>query len=157
MKWLYIVFLISTVLIANEPKDRPKIPLEISLPHLQSIESLSLTMGYGPTKAYVFIDPNCPNSQNFVSLIHESEKMRSRYTYYFFFYELKRFNSSAVISQIYSSSNPLETMKHYMIDHQSLSQKINPAVLGKIAQIAKVAETLDVYKRPYIIMVKREK
>jgi len=157
MKWLLILLFISTIITANEPKERPKIPLEISLPHLKGIESSALIMGNGPIKAYVFIDPNCPNSQNFVSLIHENDKMRSRYTYFFFLYELKRFNSSTVISQIYSSSNPLEAMKHYMIEHQTLSQKVNLTVLGKIAEIAKVAETLDVYKRPYIIMVKREK
>lgn len=157
MKWLLILLTLTGIIMANEPKERPKLPLEISLPHLQSIESLGLVMGNGPVKAYVFIDPNCPNSQNFVSLINESEKMRERYTYYFFFFELKRFNSSAVISQIYSASNPIQTMKQYMIHHQNLSQAANPSVSGKIAQIAKVAETLDVYKRPYIIMAKREK
>lgn len=156
MKTVWTLWLLVFSLLANEPVERAKMPLEQSLPHLRSIEPLALKVGEGPIKTYVFIDPNCPNSQNFVSLIDENDKMRSKYTYYFFFFELKRFNSADLIARIYSSPNPIEAMKQVMIQHQTLPQTVNPAVLGKITQISKVAEVLDVYKRPYLVMVKRE-
>jgi hypothetical protein len=62
-----------------------------------------------------------------------------------------------MIAKIYSSSNPIDALKRVMIRDQNLSESINPSVSGKISQISNVAQTLDVYKRPYIIMVKREK
>jgi len=70
-------------LYANEPQERPKLPLSQSLPYLQTIEHDALILGEGPTKVYVFVDPYCPNSRNFLSLIDENSKMRSKYTYYF--------------------------------------------------------------------------
>ena len=155
MKLYWIVLILSTILMANEPQERPKLPLEVSLPLLQSIEHLGMVMGEGPIKAYVFIDPNCPNSQNFVALIDENAKMRSKYTYYFFFYELKRFNSAELISKIYSAPDPIEAMKQYMIRHDKITYPPKSSVLVKMTHISKVAETLDVYKRPYIILVKR--
>ncbi|MGD9969341.1 MAG: hypothetical protein AB7S65_02690 [Sulfuricurvum sp.] len=154
----FLLSLILTVLFAlgDEPEEHPKLPLQQSLPYLRSIEHNAIIMGEGAIKVYVFIDPNCPNSRNFISLIDENGKMRSKYTYCFFLYELKRFHSSELIAKIYSSSHPLETLKRVMIHDEIPSNESNPAVLDKISQIAKVAEKLDVYKRPYIIMVKRE-
>lgn len=157
IKFFWILFLNGFFLYANEPQERPKLPLSQSLPYLQTIEHDALILGEGPTKVYVFIDPYCPNSRNFISLIDENSKMRSKYTYYFFLYELKRLNSSEMIAKIYSSANPMDALKRVMIQDQNLSDPINPSVSGKIAQISNVAQTLDIYKRPYIIMVKREK
>jgi hypothetical protein len=157
MKFFWILFFTSFFLYASEPQERPKLPLSQSLPFLQTIEHNALVIGEGATKVYVFIDPYCPNSRNFIALIDENSKMRSKYTYYFFLYELKRFNSAEMIAKIYSSSNPIDALKRVMIRDQNLSESINPSVSGKISQISNVAQTLDVYKRPYIIMVKREK
>lgn len=157
MKFFWILFLTVLFLYASEPQERPKLPLSQSLPYLQTIEQNAMVIGEGPTKVYVFIDPYCPNSRNFISLIDENSKMRSKYTYYFFLYELKRFNSSEMIAKIYSSTNPIDALKRVMVHDQNLSERINPSVSGKIAQISNVAKALDIYKRPYIIMVKREK
>lgn len=157
MKFVWIYLLIITSIVANEPQERPKLPLSESLPYLQSIEHHALIMGNGPIKTYVFIDPMCPNSKNFVALIHESEKMRSKYTYYFFLYELKRFKSASLIAQIYSANNPLETMQKVMIEEKALSFPPKLSVSAKIVDISHAAEAIDVYKRPYLIMLKREK
>ena len=156
MKVLLVLLLTLLCLNAEEPQERPKLPLQQSLPYLKSIERDAIVMGEGAVKVYVFIDPKCPNSRNFVSLVDENEKMRAKYTYYFFLYELKRFHSSELIGQIYSSKNPLETLKTVMIHDKPPANTADPAVSGKISEIAKVAETLNVYKRPYLIMVKRE-
>ncbi|MDD5717803.1 MAG: hypothetical protein PHW64_08405 [Sulfuricurvum sp.] len=156
MKFLWTLFSIIFLLHANEPQEHPKLPLSQSLPLLQTIEHHALVLGEGSTKVYVFIDPFCPNSRNFIALIDENAKMRSKYTYYFFLYELKRFNSAPMIAKIYSSSNPIDALKRVMILDQNLPEMTNPSVSGKILQISNVAQALDVYKRPYIIMVKRE-
>jgi len=156
MKFLLILILTVLFVFGDEPVEHPKLPLQQSLPYLRSIEHDAIVMGEGSIKVYVFIDPNCPNSRNFISLIEENSKMRSKYTYFLFLYELKRFHSSNLIAKIYSSTNPLETLKRVMIHDEPPLNESNPAVLDKISQIEKVAEKLDVYKRPYIIMVKRE-
>lgn len=156
MKHLLILVLLIASAFAEEPVERPKVPLAIALPHLKSIEHHAIIIGNGPIRAYVFIDPNCPNSQNFVSLIEENAKMRSRYTYYLFLYELKRFKSRSLIAQIYSASDPISAMEKTMIEHISPENEIKAQVYVKIDEISKAAEALDIYKRPYIILVKKD-
>ena len=141
---------------ANSVKEQPKLPLEIALPKLQSIKHAAITFGTGPTQAYVFIDPYCPRSQDFLALIHESQKMRSLYTYHFFLYELPRFNTAALIEDIYSQKDAKKALIDVMINHKKIP-KVKSLMKKKIAAIAKIAHELNVYKRPYLILNKKRK
>ncbi len=153
-----LIFLSS--LSANEPLiHKKKVPLSIALPLLNNIDKHAIKIGSGPIHMYAFIDPLCPRSQDFVGMIFESEKMRERYTYHFFYYELKRFNTKNLIAMIYEEKNPIEMIKKIMIEHQEVtpSNVIRKKVQTKINEISSVAKKLDIYKRPYLFVVKPTK
>jgi hypothetical protein len=108
---------------------------------------------------YAFIDPVCPRSREFVSMILESVKMQERYTYHFFYYELTRFHSKNLIATIYSAKRPLEMMKTIMVDEKKVSvlTSFSSDIAKEINVITDVAEKLDIYKRPYLFVVKPQK
>lgn len=163
MRLLYslvlIIVTLTTSLSANDVKEHEKFPLQVSLPILKTIESSALHMGDGPVKVHVFIDPFCPHSRNFIEMIAESEKMRSRYSYNFYLYTLPRMHSEAMVATIYAAEDPMAMLLDVMVAKKKVAVKkvSDQTVLQKIVFISKTAEKLDVYKRPYIIMVKKPK
>ncbi|HFU74583.1 MAG TPA: hypothetical protein ENK65_03420, partial [Helicobacteraceae bacterium] len=112
---LSLMVMSLTSLSANEPVEHEKLPLSESLPYLETIESQALRIGNGPVKVYVFVDPLCPHSRNFLSLISQSEKMKSRCAYYLFLYTLPRFKSYKEVASIYGAKKPLNTLIDFMV------------------------------------------
>lgn len=142
---------------AKTPK-QPKKPLAVVMPLLQPIRNDAMTLGKGPIDVYVFVDPKCPRSQEFVAFIAESDKMRRRYRYHFYLYELPRFHSGGIINAIYAASSPLKTMIGYMTQSLKLvPKKASGMTAAKIARIEAVAQNIGVYKRPYLILNKPQK
>lgn len=125
---------------------------------LEPIEKHAMVYGEGSKKVYVFVDPKCPHSQDFISMINENAKMRSIYRYYIFFYELKRFKSHNLIASIYASSVPIQRTLEVMVGHKEIptTYAADPKVENKIEDIARVAEEIGVFKRPYLIIVKEQ-
>lgn len=125
---------------------------------LEPIEKHAMVYGEGSKKVYVFVDPKCPHSRDFISMINESTKMRSIYRYYIFFYELKRFQSHSLIASIYASPVPLQRTLEVMVGLKETETTHAPGakVEEKITEIAKVAEEIGVSKRPYLIIVKEQ-
>lgn len=123
---------------------------------LQPIEHHAMQYGEGDIKVYVFIDPKCPHSQDFMSMLFESPKMRTIYRYYIFFYELKRFNSHALIGTIYTAPSPLQRMLEVMVGKKVIDTLpgVEPRIEEKIHDIERVAEQIGVSKRPYLIIAK---
>lgn len=153
---VFIIVLITTPLMANDVEKHEKLPLEVSLPILETIEGSALHMGEGPVKVHVFIDPYCPHSCNFIEMIAESDKMRSRYSYNFYLYTLPRMHSEEMVATIYASKEPLALLLDVMVAKKKVQTKqvSDQTIHQKIDHIAETAKKLDVYKRPYIIMVK---
>ncbi len=120
------------------------------------IESLAIQYGTGNVKAYIFVDPKCPHSRDFLSMIYDSDKMRSIYHYYIFFFELKRLHSHDLIGTIYASSTPLQQTLGVMVGKKKIKElKSFPTnVNERIEAIAAVAEAIGVNKRPYLILNK---
>jgi hypothetical protein len=157
---LLLFFLLSVSVFGNEPLiTKEKAPLSVALPLLQSIDQYAIIIGTGPTHMYAFIDPVCPRSREFVSMIVESAKMQERYTYHFFYYELTRFHSKNLIATVYSAKKPVEMMKTIMVDENNVSAvtTFSSDITKEINDIADVAEKLDIYKRPYLFVVKPQK
>ncbi|MDO9304808.1 MAG: hypothetical protein Q7T77_05735 [Sulfuricurvum sp.] len=123
---------------------------------IRPLEQYAMQYGDGDIKAYVFVDPKCPHSRDFISMIHDNEKMRGIYRYYIFFYELKRFNSHKLIGTIYSSSSPLQKMLEVMVGGKELEllPSLSSQVEEEIGDIDHVAAELGVNKRPYLIIAK---
>lgn len=157
---LLFFFLLTASIFGNEPLiSKEKAPLSVALPLLKSIDKHAIVIGSGPTHMYAFIDPVCPRSREFVSMIFESEKMQERYTYHFFYYELTRFHSKNLIGTVYSAKRPLEMMKSIMVDAKEVPvlTTFSSEITKEINAIADVAEKLDIYKRPYLFVVKPQK
>ncbi len=160
----YFFFLLIVLMLgalhANEPLiSKKKAPLSVALPLLQSIETHAIVIGTGPIHMYAFIDPFCPRSREFVEMILENTKMQESYTYHFFYYELERFHTKELIGTIYSEKDPLSMMKRVMVDKQEvpLLKEFSSEVQKKMDDITKVAQELDIYKRPYIFVIKPKK
>jgi len=155
--FLALLCLLSLRLLSSETEVHQKVPLAIALPYLQTIETDAITMGSGPVKVYVFVDPYCPHSRNFLSLIAESKKMRMRYTYKIFLYTLPRMQSEVMVSYIYGSPKPLAVLLDVMVHGVDVTPYSSKQHQEKIFKIAAVAKQIDIYKRPYLIMVKKPK
>ncbi len=160
----YCVFLLSFIIfispaLANVVKERPKKPLEELLPHVQPIEDIAIRLGNGPVKVHIFVDPFCPRSREFITFVSSSSKMLARYSYYFYLYRLQRFKSQNLIHAIYNAQSPRVTMLEIMVRDKKFDEPIEPdaTTREKIARVAAAAEKIDVYKRPYLIMVKHKK
>lgn len=123
---------------------------------IRPIEPLAMQFGTGNIKAYVFVDPKCPHSRDFLSMLYDNEKMRSNYHYYIFFYELKRFHSHNLIGTIYTTSSPLEKTLGVMVGGKEMEElkSFSAKVEDRIDSIASVAEAIGVNKRPYLIIKK---
>jgi hypothetical protein len=123
---------------------------------IRPIEPLAMQFGTGNVKAYVFVDPKCPHSRDFLSMLYDNEKMRSSYHYYIFFYELKRLHSHNLIGTIYTTSSPLEKTLGVMVGGKEMEELklFSAKVEERIDSIASVAEAIGVNKRPYLIIKK---
>ena len=123
---------------------------------IRPIEHHAMQYGQGKVKAYVFIDPKCPYSRSFISMIYENKKMLDMYHYYIFFYELKRFNTHKTIGTIYTASSPLNAMFETMVAEKKIKPLtiLSPQVEEKIGDIENVAQQLNIMKRPYLIIAK---
>ena len=156
---LFILFLfvvsIST-LKANSVVKKVRLPLPELLQAVKPIEKFALNIGHGKSDVYVFLDPICPNSQNFLEMISSMQMLQKKYSYHIFLYELKRFDSLSTIERIYESSNVLQSIKTVMIEKKTLPKSaLTVEVKEKISAIAQVAKKIDVYKRPYLIINKK--
>jgi hypothetical protein len=154
-----LLLLISLALLqANAPaREQKKLPLTQSLPLLKTIEKYALHIGSGPTQVYLFVDPLCPMSQEFISLISQSKRMQKLYSYHIHLYELERFHSKALITTIYSHSNPLEAILSVMVKEEPLKSSKKSDAIHIVDKVSAIAKKLNVYKRPYLVLVKRRK
>jgi len=144
----------GTVLFANEQKEHKHLSYDVSVSLLSSIHNDAIILGSGEKLLYVFIDPLCPHSRKFISMISKNPKMLSKYQYHLFLYSIPRLKSTDVVSAVYMSSKPIETLLEIMIEEKVSYDKGNEMTKAKVNRIAKVAQEIDVYKRPYIFIVK---
>lgn len=151
---LLLIFLLVTFMSAECTAKELSAAQIVTL--VRPIEPLALQYGTGNIKAYIFLDPKCPHSRDFLSMIYDSDKMRSIYRYYIFFYELKRLHSHDLIGTIYASAAPLQQTLGVMVGEKEIEeQKSFPSKINeRIEAIEAVAEAIGVNKRPYLILKK---
>jgi protein-disulfide isomerase len=157
MKWIYLVsFLFSLLFLNTTTASAAEPPTEHMISMMRSLEQHAMKYGNGDIKVYVFVDPKCPHSRDFISMIYDSDKMKSIYRYYIFLYELKRLKSHKQIGTIYASSSPLQKTLEVMVSGREIKEIVTlpPEVEEKIGDIENVAQQLDIQKRPYLIIAK---
>ncbi len=146
--------MIGSVLFADEQKEHKHLSYDVSVPLLQSIDSDAIILGSGEKVLYVFIDPLCPHSRKFISMVSKNPKMLSKYKYHLFLYSIPRMKSGDVVSAVYMAENPIETLLQVMIHDKVSCNKGNKMTRARVNRITEVAQEMDVYKRPYIFIVK---
>jgi hypothetical protein len=146
--------LMGTVLCASEPQEHKHLPYDVSASLLQSIDSDAVSFGSGGKVIYVFIDPLCPHSRKFITMVSKNPMMLSKYRYHLLLYSIPRLKSTDVVSAVYMSENPIETLLKIMIEEKILYEKGNEMTKAKVNRIRAVAQEIDVYKRPYIFIMK---
>ena len=144
----------GSALFANEKKEHKNLPYDESVSLLQSIDHYALILGSGKKVLYVFIDPLCSHSRKFIAMVSKNPKMLSKYQYHLFLYSIPRMQSTDVVSAVYVSVNPLETLLQIMVEEKVSYDFGNEMTQAKVNRIAAVAEEIDVYKRPFIFIVK---
>jgi len=130
------------------------LPYDTSFALFQSIEDDAIILGSGEKQIFVFIDPLCPFSCKFIKMVSKRKKMLSKYQYHLFLYPIPRLKSDDVIASIYQSSQPLKKLLATMIDKKIEKTSLDSFTQRKMLRIATVAQKMDVYKRPYIFIVK---
>ncbi|MDD3475714.1 MAG: hypothetical protein PHI38_02490 [Sulfurimonas sp.] len=151
MKFLTLIFLLFINLFGAELVDisqKPKAALE-------AIENQAIRFGTGEmSKVYVFVDPLCEFSRALMKKIYENKILQLSNSYYVLFYRLPILDSEHMMQYILESKNPKETLIKVMIDEEIIDvskYKAKPKTIKIIKEIAKVASTLDMTKRPYMI------
>lgn len=152
---LYLLSLIFTLFVTPQCTAKDMTAAQM-VTFIRPIEPLAMQFGTGSTKIYVFVDPKCPYSRDFLSSVYENENMRSSYRYYIFFYELKRLKSHDLIGTIYGSSSPLQKTLRVMVEGKEMAERtsFSQKVEERIDSIESVAEAIGVNKRPYLIIKK---
>ncbi len=144
----------GTMLFADEQTAHKRLSYDVSASLLQSIDSDAIILGSGQKLLYVFIDPLCPHSRKFITMVSKNPMMLSKYQYHLFLYSIPRMKSTDVVSAIYMSADPIETLLQIMVEDKISYDKGNEMTKARVDRIATVAEEIDVYKRPYIFIMK---
>lgn len=123
---------------------------------LQSIESHAMIYGEGESDIYIFLDPKCPYSRDFMGMLYDNAKMRSIYRYHIFCYELPRLKSRNLIGTIYNSPSPIQSLLEVMVaKKEPLELQTLPApIKQQIQAIEAAALAIGIKKRPYLISLK---
>jgi len=125
---------------------------------LNSISQHAILIGNGENKVYAFIDPLCPKSQAFIELITSREDLKNDSSYFIFLYQLPSFSSAFLITHIYQSKSPLQSLTEVMVyeDYDVPDQEINKSTLEIIKSIKDVAKKMKIKSRPYLLMFDKD-
>jgi len=152
-KLILILFLITSILSADAEQEHSIPSYDLSLALLQSIQDDAIVYGDGKKIIYAFVDPLCPYSRKFITLVSKNPKMISKYKYHLFLYSVPRLKSTDVVSAIYTSKSPIKTLLKIMIDEEVQNDEGNETTKARVSRIEKVGKELNIMKRPYIFIV----
>ena len=145
--------LMFTLLLSNEHNETKQLSYDQSLSLLQTIHDDAMILGSGKTGVYVFVDPLCPHSRKFITMVSKKPMMLSKYQYHILLYGIPRLKSKDVVSSVYLSPNPVERLLEIMVEDKVTHDKGNEMTQAKVDRIESVAKEMHVNKRPYIFIV----
>lgn len=131
-----------------------KLSYNESIDLVHSIQTYGIRYGEGKQNVYVFVDPLCPYSRKFISMISSKAKMLSKYKYTIYLYEIPRLHSADTIASIYSAEDPKNMLLEVMLKDKKTLRKPTEKTETTVNAITDVAEKLHIKKRPFIIVEK---
>ncbi len=159
MKTVVAVFLLILTVNASDIRGHKHLSDKELRTTLESIKPHAITYGSGSKEVHVFVDPMCPLSQEYLRWVTSNERLKERYRYFIYLYKLKKYDSTALMRHIYRSDYPFEILRQIMVEHwlpDTIDGKPGEAVDRTIADVARAAVHIDVYKRPYFIILRSE-
>lgn len=156
MKKLFLLFYLSVNIFALEKLNLSDPGLsENSKVLLESISDHAIKIGQGSTcKTYVFVDPMCPHSRNFIKKIIKNKEAQELNTYYVYLYKLPKFDSNKLSLYIYQSSNSLDTLQEVMVQEKEIDLNTTSIANDKeniLQAISTIGAKLHIKIRPYIM------
>ena len=145
MRIIFLSFMFILTLLAQEPT---KFLME-------SIVNEAITIGNGDDKMYVFVDPLCPKSKAFLSLIHSRKDLQEKRTYYIFLYKLKKFDSHKLIQYIYQAPERESMLIDIMVKDKEPDYRrtiFKKESLDTLRKIENVAKQMPMKHRPYLLL-----
>jgi thioredoxin-related protein len=156
MKFLSILFLLVFNLFSAEVIDvsqKPKADLE-------AIAKYAIKFGEGKNSdIYVFIDPLCKYSRELIKKIESNKMLQLTNTYHILLYRLPRLDSQKTMEYILEAKDPKEKLISVMIDEDIVdlsSFEAKEETKKIVEEISKVAQTLDMTQRPYMISFEKD-
>lgn len=160
-----IILFIKVSIMASEIEHKePELP--VCIPTLEKSEDMAITVGKGENKMYVFVDPYCKYSKQFIKKITQDKSLKDSYTYKIFLLKLDKLDSTNAIEYIYSANNKLNALLEVVNDGiegkctKKKKYSFNRQNLGKvkhmISKLKQLDERLDIYKRPYIVVANKD-
>ncbi|QOP40694.1 hypothetical protein [Sulfurimonas marina] len=153
-KTVILTILLALYLNASEVQHNSSPSYETSISLLKSIERDGLIYGKGKRLVYVFLDPLCPYSRKFISMVSQNPKMLLKYRYCIYLYSIPRLHSTDAVSAVYLSKKPIDTLLKIMIAKQTILATGTPLSKQRVQRIATVAKKMNVNKRPFLIIQK---
>jgi hypothetical protein len=155
MKKIFFSFFLLTMLaIGAQNGSHRTLPYETTLSLLKLIESEAIVLGTGRQNVHVFIDPLCPHSRKFVSMVVSKKAVLSKYRFHFYLYSIPRLHSEDAVEAVYRSADAEETLIDIMLHHAAIPALEPGDNAVPVRKIASVAKRIDVYKRPYLFVEK---
>jgi len=152
-KLIMLLFVFFTYINANS-SFKEELSYKESINLVRSIQDYGIKYGEGKQNVYVFVDPLCPYSRKFISMISKKPRMLSKYKYTIYLYEIPRLHSENTIAAVYNSKEPIETLLEIMIKNKKTSITPTQKIKTTLNAIVKVAQQLHITKRPSIIVEK---
>lgn len=120
---------------------------------LKELESDAIVFGNGPNRAYVFIDPLCHNSQNYMDFLISNNALLRKNTYYVFLHRLEKFDSDELIDSIYMADDSKDSLLKSMILHEEIPiKKASQSVINMRSRISDAAHKTAMTRRPYLLI-----
>jgi len=157
---LILLFILSFNLIASDKILDISIQMDKEEPQilLDSISQHAIRIGSGDLKKYyIFVDPMCPYSKNFIKLISQNKMQQIHTSYYVFLYRLPKFKSDKLIQYIYQCSDNKSALLDVMVKEKNTDLRqlqIDNNKVKIIDEISFIARKMNIKKRPYMIVFK---
>lgn len=122
---------------------------------LHALKRDAIVIGHGKKDAYVFVDPKCHRSAEFLEAVLESEKLQETFRYYLFVFDMPQVDSHKVVNAVYNAEVPLEALKTYMLLRKRISQESDAtpqSARERIERIEQTAKTIGIDHTPYLIV-----
>lgn len=122
---------------------------------MHSISEHAIRIGTGDDVVFAFVDPICPKSRAYISLISEREDLQEKKSFYIFLYRLKKFESDKLIQYILQSTNRLQALQNVMVKEEEIDLDdfiATKKTLDVQNEIASAGKKIKITRRPFLLL-----